>query len=234
MEVLVMSRVRLSLLFAASLLALGAVTAASASATARYLVCVEEKGGKYANHECKEEGGGKDWEKKAIRSGEGYAIASEGGPSELETGKFTIKCEVDKNEFGELKGAGTSLYYIEFRSCTVVGKKACTVSNYALSLEGVLGNTVVEDPGGPVTFIELTLLSGSEATITGCGVAGTYKFKGKQMCRMPELQEMKEEHEIICQKGGSEIEVEGGEKGVKFADTEDVFLKSDDYWGAEI
>ena len=64
-----MFRVKLLLLFAFTLLALGAVTAASASATNHYLVCIEEKGGKYANHECKEEGGSGGWEKKSLSQG---------------------------------------------------------------------------------------------------------------------------------------------------------------------
>ncbi len=225
--------VKLLLLFAFSLLALGAVTAASASATNHYLVCVEEKGGKYANHECKEEGGGGGWEKKPLRSGEGIELGAEGGPSELETGKFIIKCLVDKT-VGALEGAGVSIYHIEPKSCEVKGKKACTVSKYTLILEGVLGGTVVEDPGGPVTFNELALLSGSEVTISGCGVEGTYKFTGKQMCKMPHLQEMMAIHEMSCQPSGSEIEVEGGEKGVKFTSTEEVHVVGDGYWGAEI
>src|ERR1700744_3676618 len=127
-----------------------------------------------------------------------------------------------------------SNYYTEFKSCKVQKKAACTVSDYALNLEGVLGGTVVEDPVGLVTFIELTLLSGSEATISGCGIEGTYKFAGKQNCRMPNLDEMKQIHDMICDANGSEIEVEGGEKGVKFADTEEIHVVFEPYGGAEV
>ena len=237
-----MFRVKLVVLGALTLLAVGAVTAASASATDHYLMCVEakEKGhGEYANHECIEEGGSKDWEKAVIKVGEGTELGAEGGPSELETGKFDIKCRVDKT-VGALEGAGTSAYHIEPKSCEVKGKKACTVSNYTLKLEGVLGGTLIEDPVGPVTFIELALLSGSEVTISGCGVEGTYKFKGTQTCKMPKLGEMSEIHDMICQPSGNEIEVEVEKEGVnvmekaKFTDTEEVYLLSGLYWEAEV
>lgn len=232
-----MVKVKLVLLTALALLAAGSVTAASASATDHYLLCVEaeEPGhGTYANHECKLQGGSKDWEKEVLRSGSSYELGAEGGPSKLETGKFTIACPDDRTEFGHLKGAGTSDYDIEFLSCEVKGKSGCSVSKYELQLEGVLDGVLIEEGGKTTTNIELTLLSGSEATLSGsgCSVKGTYKFKGKQTCGMPSLKEMALVHEMICKPTGTEIEVEGGEKGVKFTDTEEVHVFKL-FWGAE-
>jgi hypothetical protein len=227
------------LLCALALLALGAVAAASASAADRYVICVKEKGGHYANKECSEESGSGEWEKLVLEVGTNIDLGAEGGPSTLATGKFTIECPADKTKAGNLHGAGTSNYYIEFDAgkCKVYNKAnqetKCTVSDYYLNLEGVLGATVIEDPYGPVTFNELSLLSGSEVTLNGCSKEGTYKFEGNQTCKMPKLEELTPKHEMICEPSGSDIEIEGGEKGVTFTDTEHVHVFGD-YWGAEV
>ncbi len=234
-----MCRTRLVLLCALVLPAMGAVTATSASATDHWVICVKEKGGHYANKQCSEEGGSEEWEKLVLMSGENIEMGAEGGPSTLHTEKFAIKCNVNKTEYGSLHGAGTSNYFIEFAagSCEVLNHKSekteCIVSDYYLNLEGALGGTVVEDPHGLVTFNELGLLPGSEVTISGCGKAGTYKFKGNQTCKMPKLGELVQQHEMICLPSGSDIEIEGGEKGVEFTDTEQVHVFKD-YWGAEV
>lgn len=98
-----MFRVKLVLLSALALLAMGLVVSSYASAD--WVVCknVGKEKGKYKNHECKEQGGNKEWEKVPIKKSESEETRDEGGPATFESTKFAIKCVKDTSE-GTLKG----------------------------------------------------------------------------------------------------------------------------------
>jgi hypothetical protein len=230
-----MFRIRLVLLSALVVLLAGMVLSASASATTRWLVCekIGEGKGKYKTHECKEEGGGKAWEKEPIVPGTEYSFDGEGGESKLETSALTIKCSQDETVAWHLQSLGHIEYEVGFVLCDVVGHSECSVSKDVFFLKGVLLGTNFEGP------LELTLEPGSEFTISGssCTLKGTTKLKGKLTCQIPNLTVMEVEHEIVCKPSGSEVEGESeGEKakGIKFTNTEKVWLIGRDiWWGAE-
>lgn len=188
-----------------SVLALGAATAASASAS-EYLV-----EGKQVTETTNTEG----------TSGSSLLVGK--------VGAAEVKIECAKDTFtGTVEAAGKSTATLLLKECTAAKPANCKVP---ATIEGklkdkLIGSTTPEDE------FEATKAEGtiSEIVVSGteCAITGTYALKGAQTCELTKVEEEVAEREVICKKTGSKLKL--GLEAASFSSTEKAKLVSGKKW----
>lgn len=195
------------ILILASALALGATTAASASASEYFVE------GKQVTEATNVEG----------TSGHSL-LASKVGAVEVK-----VECAKD-TETGTVEAGGKGSATLDLKECSVTKPANCSIP--AL-IEGKLKSKLAGVSGSEDEFEPVT--SGgaiTEVTISGasCSIVGTYALTGSQTCELPEIGVEKKEHEIVCKKAGSKLKF--GLEPASFSSVEMIKLVSGKTWAA--
>jgi hypothetical protein len=224
-----MSRIRLVLLTLVSLLALGGLSSASASAAE----CPDTiKGGDNALCiEGKEAAPGTYPFTDKLTSATAV-LAMAGGPT------FTCKKETSTGEF-EVPGDGepsgepsASDIRLEFTECKVTNSEANCELSEPIVVEGGTGDNLDAELNKARTELTYTPSEGTTFTTfkvksklgKTCAFAGSYVVKGSQACKLPGDETEATTHTVECLASGSKLTA--AEKQVTFTATESVQLTS--------
>ncbi len=201
-----MLRITFMLMSLVAVVGVSALASASAMAVPHWLVClkVEAGKGKFAESECKTEGGNKEWEAKELPSV--LKIEGTSGLADLKTEigstAVTVTCAKDRIT-GTIEAPGNSEATIKYEACSIVGAAECRVPNITANVldrlvekAGVIEDEFYEVPGsGEFTTV----------TIEVCALKSKTKVTGTQKCGLPEGEVFKRLHEINCLASGSTL-----------------------------
>jgi hypothetical protein len=196
---------RLLILVLLSTLALGAATAASASASEFIIE------GKQVTEATNVEG----------TSGLALLAGVIGG--------VEVKIECVKDTFtGTIETGGKGSATLLLKECSETKPVNCKVP---ATIEGKLKSKLIGSATPEMEF-EATTAEGaiSEIVISGagCAIPGTYALKGSQICELPKAEEEAVEHEAVCKKLKSKLKL--GPEAASFSNTEKAKLTSGKKW----
>ncbi len=201
--------------------------------------------GKYKDHECKVEGGEKEWDWKPVIGAESFPFEGTSGVSLLETNigatRVIIECKKDKITGEDLGSGGrTTGVVITYEEC-----KLFTVSKYVKTLTickvpnivtAKLNDFLIMGKGaGPEDEFEPAAgTSFATVVIKECaGFEGEYEVKGKQICQLPEAPVGLVTHEIVCSPSGGSLKFGATSVPASYYGTSLVKLTNGWAWGAE-
>jgi hypothetical protein len=225
-----------------AVVAIGAISAASASASRQsFSICREGGTEKYENHLCGKTAEAGKWSFAPVEKAEKYALEGTGGVSKLEGllggTKVVIECQKDKAT-GEVESEGkTKNLVIAYEECKlftiakhVKAATTCIVSNITTNkLTGLLVEGIDDGPEDELAPAEGTTLA--KVKVAECALESMENVTGKQTCSIPEATTGLVEHELICSPSGGALEF--AKKPASYYGTMSTKLTNGSAWGTE-
>jgi hypothetical protein len=238
----VIRQIRILGLSMLAVVAIGAISSASASAsTQSFSICREGGTEKYENHLCGKTAETGKWSFAPVEKAEKYTLEGTGGVSKLEGliggTKVVVECKKGKIT-GEIESEGKTknlvIVYEECKLFTIVkhvrAATACIVSN--ITTNKLIGTLVEGSDHGPED--ELAPAEGTtlaKVKVAECALESMENVTGKQTCSIPEAVAGLVEHELVCSPSGGALEF--GKKPASYYGTTSAKLSNGSAWGTE-